>query len=115
MQRKFIFYKTADNACPAEVFLSSLPPKAIVKMTWVLRLALRLERVPAQFFCKMEGADDIWEFRVRSGSTAYRIFAFWDKHHIVLTHGIVKKTQKTPPKEIEKAKAYKQDYWQRKG
>jgi phage-related protein len=63
----------------------------------------------------MEGTDDLWECRIKLGSNIYRIFAFWDGHQIVLTHGIVKKTQKTPLKEIEKAEAYKRDYWQSKG
>ncbi len=32
---------------------------------------------------------------------------------IVLTHGFTKKTQKTPPGEIERAKKYKADYERR--
>ncbi|MFH1258982.1 MAG: type II toxin-antitoxin system RelE/ParE family toxin [Elusimicrobiota bacterium] len=45
----------------------------------------------------------------------YRIFAFWDGNKIILTHGFIKKTQKTTGNEIEKAENYKQDYFQRKG
>lgn len=44
---------------------------------------------------------------------AYRLFAFWDeteKSMIVATHGIVKKTDKTPKKEIEKAKQLRIEY-----
>jgi phage-related protein len=33
---------------------------------------------------------------------------------IILTHGLIKKTQKTPPQEIEKAEKYKKDYFRRK-
>ncbi len=36
----------------------------------------------------------------------YRLFAFWDKDEetlVIATHGIIKKTQKTSPKEIAKA------------
>lgn len=115
MQREIVFYKTTNDRCPVEDFLASLSPKAAQKVTWVLRLLIRLDRIPSQYFCKMEGTDDIWECRIKLGSNIYRIFAFWDGHQIVLTHGFVKKTQKTPPNEIEKAEAYKQDYWQRKG
>ena len=114
MQREVIFYKTANNKCLVEDFLSSLSAKAVQKVAWALRLLVRLERVPSQYFCKMEGTDNIWECRIKLGSDIYRIFAFWDGHQIVLTHGIVKKTQKTPPKEIQKAEDYKNDYWQRK-
>jgi len=50
----------------------------------------------------------IWEFRTLYNSKAYRLFSFWDKIKgtetlIVATHGILKKTQKTPLKEIKKA------------
>ena len=57
--------------------------------------------------------DDIWEFRTLYNKIAYRLFAFWDeteKSMIVATHGIVKKTKKTPKKEIEKAKQLRIEY-----
>ena len=59
-----------------------------------------------ELFKKLQG--EIWEFRTLYNKTHYRIFAFWDKtdteHALVLTtHGIIKKTDKTPEKEIEKA------------
>ena len=114
MQREIVFYKTTNNKCPVEDFLGSLPPKAVQKVAWVLRLLVQLDRVPAQYFCKMERTDDIWECRIKLGSDIYRIFAFWDSHQIILTHGLVKKTQKTPQREIEKAEKYKKNYWQSK-
>ena len=49
---------------------------------------------------------EIWEFRTLYEGTAYRLFSFWDKDSealVVATHGIVKKTQKTPSKEIARA------------
>lgn len=49
---------------------------------------------------------DIWEFRTLYNKKQYRLFAFWDKTKmtiVIATHGIVKKTQKTPKKEINKA------------
>ncbi|MDR1736660.1 MAG: type II toxin-antitoxin system RelE/ParE family toxin, partial [Oscillospiraceae bacterium] len=33
---------------------------------------------------------------------------------IIVTHGFVKKTQKTPPSEIDRAKQYRKDYLSRK-
>jgi hypothetical protein len=50
---------------------------------------------------------DIWEFRTLYNKKQYRLFAFWDKRDnkmtiVIATHGIVKKTQKTPKKEIDK-------------
>jgi len=59
--------------------------------------------------------DYIWEFRTLYNSKAYRLFSFWDKIDgketlIVATHGILKKTQKTPLKEIEKAGEIRKQY-----
>lgn len=48
---------------------------------------------------------------------AYRLFAFWDTESdtlIVATHGIIKKTQKTPSKEIAKAEKLKEIYFNNK-
>jgi len=46
---------------------------------------------------------------------AYRLFSFWHKTEsietlVVATHGILKKTQKTPPKEIKKAEEIRKQY-----
>lgn len=49
------------------------------------------------------------------GSNAYRIFCFFAGDSVVvLTHGFVKKSQKTPRAEIEKAEAYRRDYLKRR-
>jgi phage-related protein len=59
--------------------------------------------------------ESIWEFRTLYNSKAYRLFSFWDKTDgretlVVATHGILKKTQKTPPKEIKKAEEIRIQY-----
>jgi phage-related protein len=53
--------------------------------------------------------DEIWEFRTLYQGLHYRLCAFWDKSNsgstlVISTHGIVKKTSKTPDSEIQKAK-----------
>jgi phage-related protein len=63
--------------------------------------------------------DFIWEFRTLYNNKSYRLFAFWDnteeqKVLIVATHGILKKTQKTPPREIEKAEEIRRQYMNNK-
>ncbi len=115
MGRVVVFYRTLNNKCLVEEFLDTVPSKVAQKILWVLKFLEDLERVPAQYFVKMSGTEDIWECRIKLGSNIYRIFAFWDGNKIVLTHGIIKKTQKTPPQEIEKAENYKKDYFQRLG
>ena len=55
--------------------------------------------------------DSIFELRIKFASDITRIFYFfYVGNKIVLTNGFIKKTQKTPPAEIELAKKYKEDY-----
>ena len=66
---------------------------------------------------KIDDADDIWEFRTLYSGIAYRLFAFWDTERetlVITTHGIIKKTQKTPLKEIAKAIEIKRKYFNSK-
>ncbi|WP_394330177.1 type II toxin-antitoxin system RelE/ParE family toxin [Kaistella palustris] len=61
----------------------------------------------------------IWEFRTLYSGKAYRLFSFWDKIDgketlIVATHGILKKSQKTPTKEIKKAEEIRKQYLENK-
>lgn len=47
----------------------------------------------------------------------YRLFAFWDTESetvVVATHGMVKKTQKTPAKEIARAERIMKEYFEDK-
>ena len=67
-----------------------------------------------ELFKKLKG--EIWEFRTLYNKTYYRIFAFWDKTEkietlVLATHGIIKKTGKTPEKEIEKAENIRLRYF----
>ena len=57
---------------------------------------------------------EIWELRTLFNGICYRLFAFCDneiKALVMITYGIVKKTQKTPKKEIEKAERIMQEYF----
>ena len=62
--------------------------------------------------------DDIWEFRTLYNKKQYRLFAFWDKTTntktlVIATHGIVKKSKKTPTKEILRAKELMKQYFEK--
>jgi len=68
-------------------------------------------------FKKLENTD-IWEFRTLYNGNAYRLFAFWDTEEdtlVIATHGMIKKSQRTPLKEIEKAEAKRKEYFMNKG
>ncbi len=114
MSREILFYKSVNQKRPVREFLDSLPSKAAQKVTWTLNLIEDLEIIPVHYFSKMVGTDEIWECRAKLGSNIYRVFAFWDEGKIILTHGLVKKTRKTPKNEIERAEIYRKDYLERK-
>lgn len=60
-------------------------------------------------------SEGIFELRAQVGSDISRVlYFFYVDQHIVLTNGFIKKTQKTPPQEIEKAKRYRADYLSRR-
>ena len=59
--------------------------------------------------------DGIFELRAKVGSDISRVLYFFViGKKAVLTNGFVKKSQKTPPGEIEKAKAYRKEFLSRK-
>jgi phage-related protein len=61
----------------------------------------------------------IWEFRTLYNGKSFRMFAFWDRIDgidsvVIATHGVLKKTQRTPPKEIKKAEEIRKEYFLQK-
>lgn len=108
------FYKTADGSCPVQEFMDSLDNKMRAKL---LRMILLLEeegnelREPYSKFLE----DDIFELRTKQGSDITRVlYFFMIERKIILTNGFVKKSQKTPRNELNKAKKYRADYLSRK-
>ena len=72
--------------------------------------------ISTNLFKKLKGSE-IWELRTQYAGMAYRILAFWDKTQrslVIATHGFVKKTAKTPGKEIAKAEAIMNEYYNSK-
>ena len=94
-------------------FLRHLPQKAKV----VYNIGKSMYVLDNSLFKKLENTD-IWEFRTLYNGNAYRLFAFWDTEEdtlVIATHGMIKKSQRTPLKEIEKAEAKRKEYFMNKG
>ena len=99
----------------ALVFIRSLPSKVQEKITYNYK---KIEHgvMDKELFKKLENSN-IWEFRTLYNGNCYRLFSFWDTETetlIIATHGIVKKTQKTPAKEIAKAEEIRRKYFEQK-
>jgi phage-related protein len=85
------------------------------KINFVLRLVETQRLIPKKFFRHIEGPDGIYEIRVEIDSNIYRVFCCLDKGAVVvLFHGIQKKSQKTPLKEIKRAETIKKEYFKSK-
>ena len=113
--RTIDFYRTETGKCPIEEFLDSLTGKQAQKVVWVLRLIEELEIVPHQYFEKLVNTEDIWEVRVQFGGDIFRLLGFFaGSSWLILTNGFAKKSQKTPPQEIELATRRKNEYLARK-
>lgn len=99
----------------ARLFLHSIPPDASNKITYNLR-KVQSGVKDNELFKKLERTI-IWEFRTLFNGIAYRLFAFWDTEQetlVIATHGIVKKSQKTPKKDIKKAEMIRKEYFENK-
>ena len=99
----------------ARDFLKSLSKEIRGKIGFNIRRVQKGER-DNELFKKLDGTE-IWEFRTLYNKTYYRLFAFWDKDSntlVVATHGIVKKSQKTPKSDITKAEGIRKKYFENK-
>ena len=109
------FYRLPNGKSPVDEFLDSLTGKQAQKVLWVLQVIEELDVIPRQYFKKLVDSDDIWEVRIQFGNDIFRLLGFFDGGTlIILTNGFAKKTQKTPPQEIELAVRRKDDYLERK-
>ena len=93
-------------------FLDELDEKARDKIFYnIWRARITNDK---ELFKKLQ--DEIWEFRTLYNKTYFRLFAFWDKANnedtvVVSTNGLIKKTDKIPQSEIDKAERLRQKYF----
>ena len=95
----------------AKVFLDELDEKARDKIVYNIWKARSTN--DKELFKKLK--DEIWEFRTKYNKTYYRLFAFWDKRDkndtvVISSHGLIKKTDKIPKSEIERAEKSRMKY-----
>jgi len=104
--RKVVIYKQyfAD-------FYIAQDEKVREKIGYVLDLVRFERQVPKKFFKYIENTDGIYEVRVITTFKSIRILCFFDDGNlVVLANCLIKKTQKTPKKEIKLAEKLKKEY-----
>jgi phage-related protein len=107
------FFETKNGDVPAEDFINSLDVKMSAKVYRLLMMAA--ENGPELREPYSKHLDDgIFELRAKAGSNITRtLYFFFTGRRVVVTNGFIKKTQKMPKTEIDKAKAYREEYKQR--
>ena len=91
-----VFYKTIDGVEPVKDFLLELDYKMRAKMIRMLEMLQKNGTDIREPYSK-ELEDGIFELRAIQGSNISRaLFFFYVEGRIVITHGFIKKTQKTP-------------------
>jgi phage-related protein len=103
---KIIFSKESKD------FLNNLNDKVRNKILYNARKVSIVN--DSEIFKKLDG--EIWELRTIYEGLCYRFLAFWDKRDnkntlVIATHGFIKKTQKTPKEEINKAEKKRKEYF----
>jgi phage-related protein len=92
-----------------EAFIEQLPEKVVQKIDYGLVLLQTMDRLPAKHMRYLE--DGLYELRTEYEGNIYRTFFVFDGNQVVvLFNGFQKKGQRTPRKEIEKAKRIRQEY-----
>jgi len=104
------YYEKSVGSFPAEEFILAQDVKMRAKLFKLLEL-LESEgnelREPYSKFLN----DGVFEIRAIQGNNITRVLYFFVVgRKIILTHRFTKKTQKTPPSEIDRAKKYRNDY-----
>lgn len=104
------FYSKENGEEPAREFILEVEPKMqakILKILDLLQVNGPYMRLPYSEYLD----DGIFEIRAKQGTNISRVLYFFSiGQKIILTNGFVKKTQKTPKKEIDLAKKYRKDY-----
>ncbi|MFO7659167.1 MAG: type II toxin-antitoxin system RelE/ParE family toxin [Bacteroidales bacterium] len=99
----------------ADEFIAHLDSKTAKKIFYNIDLAEQTN--DPKLFKKLQF--DIWEFRTKYAGLQIRLLAFWDKSDnketlVIATHGFVKKVNKVPANEIERAVRLREKYYKRK-
>lgn len=105
-----VFYTKDDGSQPAREFICTLSPKMRARIDTLISMLKQsggLLRMPYSEHLK----DGIFQIRAQQeGNISRVLYFFTDGQKIILTNGFTKKTPKTPPAEIERAKRYRADY-----
>ena len=107
------FYSSEDGKEPVADFLDSLDDKMSAKLVGLMEI-LEEKGTELRMPYSEHLEDGIFELRCKQGSNITRVmYFFYVGKKIVATNGFVKKTKKTPVKELKLAKERRADWLNR--
>ena len=108
-----IYYETIDGSCPISEFIESRDMRNQAKLlSMISLLEERRPNLPRPYADFLE--DGIHEMRIKLSGEQIRILYFFCYHEfVILTHAFRKTTERVPASEIQKAKAYREDFLRR--
>lgn len=113
MDYEIEYFQKKSGRIPVREFLDSLDKTNRRLQARIFRDLSTLERLGVNLgmpAVRLLGKG-LYELRSSVGTDIARVFYFFfDGKKIILINGFVKKTQKTPPGELEKARRYKREY-----
>ena len=93
-------------------FLKEQDKKVQNKIYKVIEIIETFQRIPKTYLSPVIGEKGLYYARIKLGSNIWRVFCFFDEGKLViLLNAFTKKTQKTPKKEIKKAKRLMKEYY----
>jgi phage-related protein len=111
MKRAIYFYGSR-----IETLFESLDKSTIEKIEWTINLVKQFDRVPKTYLKYLKGTNSLYEIRCQWTGSSIRLLCFFDQNNLlIIVHGFIKKTQKTPVQEINIAEKIKRDYYEKKG
>ena len=105
-----------NNKVPFKKFITGLQKKEVAKIFASIDkfVDLKNKNLPIKENLSKKVNDGIFEIRVSLPNKIVRnLYYYVSGEKIIITHGFIKKSQKTPSKEIEKAKELKKQYNER--
>lgn len=110
---EIVYYSKPNGREPLREFLESLSPKlsseAFSDLATLQEMGPELRMPHSRHIRK-----GLFELRIQAdGDNVRAFYFFYQRRSIVVTHGFLKKTRKTPLREIERAFRYKHDWEKR--
>lgn len=99
MSWRVIFFSSHNGRFPVRDFISTLEPSIVAKITTYLDLLSEFGPFLKPPFIKKINSE-IYELRIK-GKKQLRVLYAKKQNSFILLHGFIKKTQKTPKKELE--------------